>query len=77
MSASELNESARRRAELETALAHLERNFDSLSSMVVEQGKVLVRLQKRLELLDEAFKQQEQDLEQSPAHNVKPPHYSP
>ena len=63
-----------RPSEIEAALAHLERNYDSLNSVVVEQGRMLARLQKRIEQLNDDFKMR--DLEPPPAHNVKPPHYS-
>lgn len=74
MSRAEHSPEAQRQAALEAALAHLERNYDSLNAVVVEQGRILVRLQKRLEQMNETFKMQ--DLDQPSAHNVKPPHYS-
>jgi len=62
-----------RLTKLEAALAHLERNYDALNSVVVAQGKTMARLQKRLEQLDETLKNQEP--ERLPAHNTRPPHY--
>jgi len=64
---------AARLAVVESAYAHLERNYDALNSVVVAQGKLLVRLQKRLEQLDVTL--QSQESERGPAHNVSPPHY--
>lgn len=67
-------ESARRLERLEAALAHLERNYDALNSVVIEQGRLVGRLQKRLEELGETL--QSQEGERFPPHNQKPPHYS-
>lgn len=66
---------AARVARLEAALAHLERNYDELNSVVVAQSRALTRLQKRLDKLDETLKTQ--DTERLPPHNAKPPHYAP
>ena len=59
---------------LEAALAHLERNYDLLNSVVVAQAKGLAKIQKRLESLEETWKAQE--VEGFPPHNTKPPHHS-
>jgi uncharacterized coiled-coil protein SlyX len=60
-------------AGLEAALAHLERNYDALNSMVIAQGRTLSRLQKRLEKFEETLKSQE--VERPAPHNARPPHY--
>ncbi len=60
---------------METLYAHLERQFEQLNSVVIEQGKILSRLQKRLEDLDQAMQGQEMDRTQS--GQQKPPHYLP
>ena len=62
-----------RLTELEATLAHLERNYDALNAVVVEQARTLARLQKRLTQLDETLKSQEVD-RPAPA-STKPPHY--
>jgi uncharacterized coiled-coil protein SlyX len=59
----------------EAAVAHLERNYDALNEVVVEQGKLLARLQKRLEQLGETL--QAQELDRIRGTNAKPPHYAP
>ncbi len=64
---------AARLTDLEAALAHLERNYDALNSVVVAQAKTLARLQKRLDQLDETVNNQELDRPQ--AATTKPPHY--
>jgi uncharacterized coiled-coil protein SlyX len=64
-----------RLARTEAALAHLERNYDGLNAVVIDQGRQLARLLKRLEELGQAFQAQEPD--RMLPHNQKPPHYSP
>ena len=59
----------------EAALAHLERNFDELNSVVIGQNKTITRLQKQLEVLGETLRGQ--DLDRIQPHNQKPPHYAP
>ena len=59
----------------EAALAHLERNFDELNSVVIAQGKTIARLQRQLETLGETLRGQ--DLDRIQPHNQKPPHYAP
>lgn len=63
-----------RLARTEAAMAHLERNFDDLNAVVIDQGKVIARLQKRLEELGKTLESRETE---RPAHLEKPPHYSP
>ncbi|MSU32875.1 MAG: SlyX family protein [Pedosphaera sp.] len=59
---------------VEASLAHLERHFDDLNSVVIDQARLLVRLQKRVDELGQAFDVRE--TERSP-HQEKPPHYAP
>jgi uncharacterized coiled-coil protein SlyX len=59
----------------EAALAHLERNFDALNSVVIDQGKLIARLQRQLETLGETMRAQDGD--RIAPHNQKPPHYAP
>lgn len=59
----------------EAALAHLERNFDELNSVVIAQGRTITRLQKQLETLGETLRGQ--DVDRIAPHNQKPPHYAP
>lgn len=66
--------SADRILRLEAAIAHLERNYDALNTVVIEQGRQIGRLTKRLEELGETL--QSQEGERFPPHNQKPPHYS-
>ena len=72
MSAEPLNT---RLEKAEAALAHLERNFDELNSVVIAQNKTITRLQRLLEVLGETLRGQ--DLDRIQPHNQKPPHYAP
>ncbi len=60
---------------LEANHAHLERQYDELNGAVIAQGKLLGRLQKRLEQLDTTM--QTQELERMAGNQQKPPHYAP
>ncbi len=60
---------------LEASHAHLERQYDELNGAVIEQGKLINRLQKRLEQLDTTL--QAQELERLGNSQQKPPHYAP
>lgn len=58
---------------LETSIAHLERQYEQLNEVVVEQGRLLSRLQKEFGKTSDAVLQME--LERVRANNQKPPHY--
>ena len=72
MSAEPLNT---RLEKAEAALAHLERNFDELNSVVIAQSRTITRLQKQLEILGETLRGQ--DVDRAQPHHQKPPHYAP
>lgn len=60
---------------LEASVAHLERLFDELNTVVVEQDRRLGRLEKRLDQVAQLFEGSELDsLRQL---QEKPPHYGP
>lgn len=58
---------------LESELACLERQYEQLNKVVVEQGKLLMRLQTQVQRLSQA--QETQLLDQIKSNNAKPPHY--
>lgn len=60
---------------LEANVAHLERQLDELNSVAVEQGKLITRLQKRLELLGDTVESQELDRVRN--NQQRPPHWMP
>jgi uncharacterized coiled-coil protein SlyX len=64
-----------RLARLEAALAHAEKQGDELNAVVIEQGRLLGRMQKRLEQLGETLESQE--LDRARNTQQKPPHWMP
>jgi len=58
---------------IESHLAHLERQYEELNQVVIEQGKVLARLQKENAKVSDAV--QTIELDRIRANNPKPPHY--
>ena len=68
------DETLDRLAKAEASVAHLEKQYDELNSVLIAQGKLLARVQKRLEQLGESMESQE--LERIRSTNSKPPHYS-
>jgi len=58
----------------EASLAHAEHQYDQLNAVVVEQGRLLEKLRKQLERLNESMETQELDRIRNT--NTKPPHYS-
>jgi uncharacterized coiled-coil protein SlyX len=68
-----MSDSAERLAKIETHLAHLERQYDQLNQVVIEQGRLLARLEKENSKMSKAL--QTMELEKIRANNPKPPHY--
>jgi uncharacterized coiled-coil protein SlyX len=68
-------ESTPRLDRLEASIAHLERQLDELNAVAVAQGKLLTRLQKRLELLGDTVESQE--LDRVRGNSQRPPHWMP
>jgi uncharacterized coiled-coil protein SlyX len=64
---------ATRLLKVESALAHLERQHEELNGVVVEQSRIIARLQKELGRATQALESAE--LERIRANNQKPPHY--
>jgi uncharacterized coiled-coil protein SlyX len=58
---------------VESAITHLEKLCEELNRVVIEQGKVLRRLQARQQQLSETVEQSE--LDRIKSTNPKPPHY--
>ena len=68
-----MSDSAERWAKIETHLAHLERQYDQLNQVVIEQGRLLARLEKENSKMSKAL--QTMEIEKIRANNPKPPHY--
>lgn len=68
-----MNESAERLEKIESHLAHLERQYEELNQVVIEQAKLLARLQKESAKVSDTITTIE--LERVRSTNPKPPHY--
>lgn len=64
---------ARRLEHLESTQTHLERQYDELNQAVIEQAKLLKRMQSILQRLTESVETGERDRIRSTS--PKPPHY--
>jgi uncharacterized coiled-coil protein SlyX len=64
---------AERLEKLESHLAHLEHQYDQLNQVVLEQSRLLTRLQTQQQKVSQAVESQE--IERIKATNSKPPHY--
>ena len=58
---------------IESHLAHLERQYEELNKVVIEQGRTIARLLKENTKVSSAV--QAMELERVRANNPKPPHY--
>jgi len=58
---------------VESQLAFLERQYDELNSVVIEQGKTIARLQAELGRASDSLRSVE--IDRIRANNPKPPHY--
>jgi uncharacterized coiled-coil protein SlyX len=68
-----MSDLAERLEKIESHLAHLERQYEQLNKVVIEQGRVLARLQKENAKVSQTVETIE--LERIRANNPKPPHY--
>jgi uncharacterized coiled-coil protein SlyX len=66
-------ELAERLQRLEMHVAHLERQYEQLNEVLVEQSRTMTRLQRDLVRASDAV--QTIELERIRANNPKPPHY--
>lgn len=64
---------AARIEKLETHLMHLERQYEQLNEVVIEQGRVLARLRREVTKTSDAV--QTMELERIRTNNPKPPHH--
>ncbi len=68
-----MSDPSERLEKIESHVAHLERQYEQLNQVVIEQSKVLARLQKENAKVSDAV--QTIELERIRANNAKPPHY--
>jgi SlyX protein len=64
-----------RQAAMEERVAHLIRAVDDLSDMVARQGREIDLLTRRVHMLMEREAEREAGLAETPAANVRPPHW--
>jgi uncharacterized coiled-coil protein SlyX len=62
-----------RLARIEAHLAHVERQHDQLNEVVIEQGKLLKKLQTQVRRIADSMETEE--LDRIKSTNPKPPHY--
>lgn len=67
------DEISERFARLESHIAHLEHQVEELNGVVIEQGKVIERLRKQVQLQAQTI--ETGLIEQAKANNPKPPHH--
>lgn len=67
------DELSERFARLESHLAHLEHQVEELNGVVIEQGKVIERMRKQVQL--QARTLETAVIEQAKTNNPKPPHH--
>jgi len=58
---------------IESNLAHLERQYEELNQVVIEQARIITRLQKEHVKVSTAV--QTMEIDRISANNTKPPHY--
>jgi uncharacterized coiled-coil protein SlyX len=69
-----MNEEAKDRIErLESHITHLEHQLEQMNSVVIEQGKLLERLRKQVQL--HARTLEDSEIEKVKANNPRPPHH--
>jgi uncharacterized coiled-coil protein SlyX len=64
---------AKRLEKIESHLAHLEHQYDQLNAVVIEQGRLLKKLQALHQKVSQTVETME--LERIKSTNPKPPHY--
>ena len=58
---------------IESHLAHLERQYEELNGVVIEQARIIARLQREHAKVSTAM--QTMEIDRMSANNTKPPHY--
>lgn len=68
-----MSDAEQRLERIESHLAHLERQYEELNQVVIEQARIIARLQKENEKVSSAV--QTIELDRIRTNNPKPPHY--
>lgn len=66
-------ELSQRLAQLESSIAHLEKHYEELNQVVIEQAKTIRKLQSNQQRLADTVETSE--LDRIKSTNAKPPHY--
>ncbi len=67
------NDLEQRLASIEAHVAHLEKHHDELNGVIIEQGKLLKKLQTKVGRISDSLETEE--LDRIKSTNPKPPHY--
>jgi uncharacterized coiled-coil protein SlyX len=68
-----MSDDAQRLEKIESNLSHLERQYEELNQVVIEQARIIARLQKEHAKVSTAV--QTMEIDRISANNTKPPHY--
>jgi uncharacterized coiled-coil protein SlyX len=68
-----MSDNASRLDRIESHLAHLEKQYEELNQVVIEQARIIARLQKEHAKVSTAV--QTMEIDRISANNTKPPHY--
>ncbi len=68
-----MSDDASRLDKIESHLAHLERQYEELNGVVIEQARIITRLQKENAKVSTAV--QTMEIDRISSNNTKPPHY--
>jgi uncharacterized coiled-coil protein SlyX len=68
-----MSDNASRLDRIESHLSHLERQYEELNQVVIEQARIIARLQKEHAKVSTAV--QTMEIDRISANNTKPPHY--
>ncbi len=68
-----MSDDAQRLEKIESNLSHLERQYEELNQVVIEQARIITRLQKEHAKVSTAV--QTMEIDRISANNTKPPHY--
>lgn len=68
-----MDDAAKRLEKIESHLAHVERQYEQLNQVVIDQGRLLARLQRECAKVSDSVGSME--MERIRANNPKPPHH--
>jgi SlyX protein len=66
---------SKRITDLEMSIAHLQKDFETLNEVVLDQGKLIDKLSSRIDKLLSQFEASQEEPEVRDLIDEKPPHY--